>query len=1164
MVKILTLNIAGLSRVDKRLAVLHLLKDNEIDVACLQEITFSRCQHLEGEYKMFVNLGPKKRGTAVLVRHGLQSSNLLVEPDGRLTSIDVNGVTYIGVYAPSGCTKRLERRDFFSSTVPAYYLASKHPAILMGDFNAVEDAHDRRGNLSQPTIRSSDQNTIKELIRILELKDIWKTLKPTESGFTRHTGQSSARIDRIYANSALGLDDIKLGAVTFGDHLPVMASITPIYPNTNQQIKKNYGLWKLNASVLSEERYITLINNFIVKAAQHPLRNQDIGRWWEQVFKPGVKKTSIKYCAQRAREKRNMRAFIQDCLLEILSDDNLDWARYQELRRKLKAWENESLKGYFIRSRIQDGGTEEAASLHHVKRCKRNDKKASITELYSQNGVLISHEDDINREIIHHFTFNFKSQRSPDKNYAKGFLEAVKGSFNKTRARKTQEKVDEVAQSDNASPSCHESVPSPLGPGTLVNSTITSPISIQEISRALIDTHANKAPGIDGIPYEFNSKFWVTIGPHFLTMVNYVLENGSVLASQGKAAIRLIPKTLSPKTLSDYRPISLLNCDYKLIASVLANRLRPTLVYTLGEHQKGGVPGRYISDSLCLYRDIIDETSRKSRIKITRDSRPIEYGAAIIGFDLEKAYDLVNRDVLWEILKEMGYPQTFISWLRALYSTTTLAPLNGKRIVGDIDDVQSIRQGCPLSIHLFAPYIEPLLTRLSLNLDGIELNGCKVAVRGYVDDLAVFAASDYDIVTSCKIIDEFCQWTHARVNKSKSQLLGLGAWDWESQVEKELAKHPKRVWPVQWLKPVRSMKLLGINFTSTTASTTELNWENTYNKMVGVLTSNAHRNFTLYGRVIFIKQHVLSLSVYLAHVLPCPSRRAEALLKHFSYFVFRKGTKPARGSTLRPLKLGGLGIPNPLCFFHSLIGRTMFKSLIGPEGPERSVLRYWLALPLRNELPNLCNNTSRKCGEAPPFHVAGVVPTIKALLRKGTITPLNHGTTKLWYESLIETIISPGLPELQRPKLDWQATWRWVAATKGKNRDTLFLFNHNILPTQIRNQRRDATTDSACPICRCLDEDNNHLVLLCPEKKEAVDWLRSQLSTLGCTSPMRDAIHGNFGNCPNPRRAGALIEAFIVGTWEARQRQAAPPVAELEGLWKALLHQRKLPLPPYH
>ena len=184
--------------------------------------------------------------------------------------------------------------------------------------------------------------------------------------------------------------------------------------------------------------------------------------------------------------------------------------------------------------------------------------------------------------------------------------------------------------------------------------------------------------------------------------------------------------------------------------------------------------------------------------------------------------------------------------------------------------------------------------------------------------------------------------------------------------------------------------------------------------------------------------------------------------------------------------------------------------------------------------------------------------------KKNIITPTSHGTTKSWYENLIETAISPGLLELQRPKLDWQTTWRWIAATKGKNRDILFLFNHNILPTQIRNQRRDITIDSTCPICRCLDEDNIHLVLLCPKKGEAVDWLRSQLATLRCHSPLRNAIHGNLGNCPNPRHAGALIEAFIVGTWEARQRQAAPPVAELEGLWKALLHQRKLTLPPYH
>ena len=74
-----------------------------------------------------------------------------------------------------------------------------------------------------------------------------------------------------------------------------------------------------------------------------------------------------------------------------------------------------------------------------------------------------------------------------------------------------------------------------------------------------------------------------------------------------------------------------------------------------------------------------------------------------------------------------------------------LCPLNGGSIVGTINDVQSIRQGCPLSVHLFAMFIEPLLVRLAENLKGIDLFGQKVALRAFVDDLTVFASSDHDI-----------------------------------------------------------------------------------------------------------------------------------------------------------------------------------------------------------------------------------------------------------------------------------------------------------------------------------------------------------------------------------------------------------------------------------
>ena len=301
--------------------------------------------------------------------------------------------------------------------------------------------------------------------------------------------------------------------------------------------------------------------------------------------------------------------------------------------------------------------------------------------------------------------------------------------------------------------------------------SLTEPITLVDLQIALSATKKNKSPGTDGIPYEFYVQFWDAVGPHFLAMVNHVLSTNQLLPSQGSAAIRLLPKVPHPKKMTDYRPISLLNTDYKVIASALAHRLRRTLPLVLGNHQKGGVPGRYIHDSLALFRDVIDHAGRKTN---RGDTKLVD--AAIIAYDLEKAYDLVNRDVLWGIMAAMGYPIQFVDWLKTLYSITQLCPLNGSAIVGTIDDAQSVRQGCPLSIHLFAIYVEPLLMRLSRSIVGFDLLGEQVKVRAFVDDLTVFVSSRADILRACGIIEEFCAWTNARINKAKTKLLGLGNW----------------------------------------------------------------------------------------------------------------------------------------------------------------------------------------------------------------------------------------------------------------------------------------------------------------------------------------------------------------------------------------------------
>ena len=428
---------------------------------------------------------------------------------------------------------------------------------------------------------------------------------------------------------------------------------------------------------------------------------------------------------------------------------------------------------------------------------------------------------------------------------------------------------------------------------------LTAPFTVSELSIALNTSKLNRSPGCDGIPYEFYRQFWEIIAPHFLAMINEVLSNGLLLPSQGKATIRLIPKIPNPKKVTDYRPISLLNTDYKLLASAIAGRLRKTLPFALQNHQKGGVPGRFMHDSLSMYRDVIEHVSQKKKSKNGNRTT-----AAILAYDLEKAYDLVDRQILWKIMTAMGYPKQFIDWLKTLYSIIELCPLNGSTAVGTVNGAQSVRQGCPLSIHLFAIYIEPLLVRIARNIDGIDIHGERIKVRAYVDDLTVFVSSNADILGACQVIDEYCSWTNARVNKSKTKLLGLGDWavDNNPRPEQELrrsnvaqvsrasiydsdiegsnpitgspfspitAANNRISWPVDWITQVTQLKLLGITFTSNISQTTKLNWQSTHQKMIGILTLNNQRNFTFHGCVLFIKQQVLSQAIHIAHVLPC-------------------------------------------------------------------------------------------------------------------------------------------------------------------------------------------------------------------------------------------------------------------------------------------------------
>ena len=145
---------------------------------------------------------------------------------------------------------------------------------------------------------------------------------------------------------------------------------------------------------------------------------------------------------------------------------------------------------------------------------------------------------------------------------------------------------------------------------------------------------------------------------------------------------------------------------------------------------------------------------------------------AIISVDLEKAFDQVERDLLWSIMVKLGFPLTFIRFLQTVNSVAKVNELNGNQSAGFIPHTASLRKGYPLSMHLFVIFIEPLIILPNNRLTGIHTPGNVVKVRGLVDDLAVFVSSDQDAIASCNTVEEFCVWSCAKVKKKKTKALG--------------------------------------------------------------------------------------------------------------------------------------------------------------------------------------------------------------------------------------------------------------------------------------------------------------------------------------------------------------------------------------------------------
>ena len=120
-----------------------------------------------------------------------------------------------------------------------------------------------------------------------------------------------------------------------------------------------------------------------------------------------------------------------------------------------------------------------------------------------------------------------------------------------------------------------------------------SDITLEELEKALLNSNKTKKPGSDGLPDEFYQTFWDILGPEFLRVVRFSLDEAKKLPySQTVSIICLSYKKGDKHSLKNWRPISLLSCDYKIISKTLANRMKGVLANIISDRQTCCVPGR--------------------------------------------------------------------------------------------------------------------------------------------------------------------------------------------------------------------------------------------------------------------------------------------------------------------------------------------------------------------------------------------------------------------------------------------------------------------------------------------------------------------------------------------------------------------------------------------
>jgi hypothetical protein len=281
---------------------------------------------------------------------------------------------------------------------------------------------------------------------------------------------------------------------------------------------------------------------------------------------------------------------------------------------------------------------------------------------------------------------------------------------------------------------------------------------------------ALKAPGPDGFTASFYQQNWATIHMEVCNAILHFFATGFMDPMIIVTNIVLIPKSDSPRSVTDFRPISLCNVIYKLISKVLANRLKEVLPGIISPSQSAFIPGRLITDNIIVAYETMHTMRTRMWSKV---------GFMGMKLDMSKAYDRVEWFFLETVMKKLGFDDRWVQLVMSCVRFVSYSIVVNGHPVGNFLPSRGIRQGDPISPYLFLLCAEPLSALISQAVDSRATTGVPTSPRGprlshlfFADDSLLFCkANSVEWRRLMRILEVYEAGSGQKLNLQKTSII---------------------------------------------------------------------------------------------------------------------------------------------------------------------------------------------------------------------------------------------------------------------------------------------------------------------------------------------------------------------------------------------------------